>query len=166
MALLKKIGDKYGRIDVLVPNQACSTHFGDQLNISESQYDKLWDLNVKSVFFLIKEAKDLLLASKNDANILIVSSVTGKNPHYTIGVYGMTKAALDNLVIWMAQELMNDDIRVNGVAPGLIMTEFSGVLWKNNDMPHPKSKGTSEEIGSVCATICSKDGSFMNGEVY
>ena len=144
MALLKKIGDKYGRIDVLVPNQACSTHFGDQLNISESQYDKLWDLNVKSVFFLIKEAKDLLLASKNDANILIVSSVTGKNPHYTIGVYGMTKAALDNLVIWMAQELMNDDIRVNGVAPGLIMTEFSGPLWKNNDMNHPKSKGTSE----------------------
>ena len=113
-----------------------------------------------------EEAKDLLLASKNDANVLIVSSVSGKNPHYTLGVYGMTKAALDNLVIWMAQELMNDDIRVNGVAPGLIMTEFSGPLWKNNDGPHPKSKGTSEQIGSVCATICSKDGSFMNGEVY
>ena len=102
-------------------------------------------MNVKSVFFLIKEAKDLLLASKSgDANILIVSSVTGRNPHYTIGVYGMTKAALDNLVIWMSQELMNDNIRVNGIAPGLIMTEFSGPLWKNNDGPHPKSKGTSD----------------------
>ena len=46
------------------------------------------------------------------------------------------------------------------------MTEFSGVLWKNNEGVHPKSKGKSEEIGSVSATICSKDGSFMNGEVY
>jgi NAD(P)-dependent dehydrogenase (short-subunit alcohol dehydrogenase family) len=61
---------------------------------------------------------------------------------------------------------MGDDIRVNGIAPGLIMTEFSGVLWKENEGVHPKSKGKSEEIGSVAATICSKDGSFMNGEVY
>ena len=46
------------------------------------------------------------------------------------------------------------------------MTEFSGVLWKNNDAVHPKSKGKSEEIAAVAATICSKDGSFINGEVY
>ena len=78
----------------------------------------------------------------------------------------MTKAALDNMVAWMAQELLSDNIRINGIAPGLIMTEFSGVLWKNNDGVHPKSKGRQEEIGSVAATICSKDGSFMNGEVY
>ena len=115
---------------------------------------------------MIKESKELLLKAGKEANILVVSSVTGKNPNYTLGVYGMTKAALDNMVIWMAQELMSDDIRVNGIAPGLIMTEFSGVLWKNNEVVPPKSKGTSEEIGAVAATICSKDGSFMNGEVY
>ena len=42
-----------GRLDILVPNAACSTHFGLQLDISEKAYDKLWDLNVKSTFFLI-----------------------------------------------------------------------------------------------------------------
>ena len=169
--LLKKIEAKHGRIDVLVANQACSTHFGTQLDITESAYDKMWDLNVKSIFFLIKEAKYLLLkanelSGKGEANVLVVSSVAGKNPHHTLGVYDMTKAALDNMVVWMAQELMNDSIRINGLAPGLIMTEFSGVLWKNNEGVHPKSKGTSEQIGSVAATVCSKDGSFMNGEVY
>ena len=61
---------------------------------------------------------------------------------------------------------MDDNIRINGIAPGLIMTEFAGVLWKNNTGLPPKSKGTPEEIGSVVATICSRDGSFMNGEVY
>ncbi len=166
IAILKKIAEKHGKIDVLVANQACSTHFGTQLDISETAYDKLWDLNVKSVFFLIKEAKELLQKAGKEANVLVVSSVGGKNPHPTLGVYGMTKAALDNMVVWMAQELMSDDIRVNGIAPGLIMTEFSGVLWRNNDGVHPKAKGKSEEIASVAATVCSKDGSFMNGEVY
>ena len=101
-----------------------------------------------------------------EANVLVISSVSGKNPHHTLGVYGMTKASLDNMVVWMSQELMGDDIRVNGIAPGLIMTEFSGVLWKENEGVHPKSKGRSEDIASVAATICSKDGSFMNGEMY
>ena len=120
---------------------------------------------------MIKEAKELLIkanqiSGKAEANVLVISSVGGKNPHPTLGVYNMTKAALDNMVIWMAQELMGDDIRVNGIAPGLIMTEFSGVLWKENEGVHPKSKGKSEDIGAVAATVCSKDGSFMNGEVY
>ena len=61
--MLEKIQEMHGRLDVLVPNAACSTHFGDQLDIKESQYNKLWDLNVKSTFFLIKEAKPMLVAS-------------------------------------------------------------------------------------------------------
>lgn len=100
-AVIKKIEEKYGRIDVLVCNQACSTYYGPQLKISEGAYDKMWDLNVKSVFFLIKDCKDLLMKSK-DANILVVSSVGATGPHFSIGVYNMTKAALNNMVIWMA----------------------------------------------------------------
>ena len=99
---MKKIAEKHGRIDVLVANQACSTHFGTQLDITENAYDKLWDLNVKSVFFLIKEAKELLMKAGKEANVLVISSVSGKNPHHTLGVYGMTKAALDNMVVWMS----------------------------------------------------------------
>ena len=54
--MLQAIKDMHGgRLDVLVPNAACSTHFGPQLQITERAYDKMWDLNVKSTFFLIKE---------------------------------------------------------------------------------------------------------------
>ena len=161
VAMLKAIGD---RIDVLVPNAACSTHFGNQLDISEKAYDKLWNLNVKSTFFLIKESLEMLKKS-TAANILVVSSVTGKNPNFTIGVYAMTKAALDNMVKGLSEELMGDNIRVNGIAPGLIRTEFSGPLWKM-DVPK-QSIGEAHHIGSVAACICSHiDGGFMNGEVY
>ena len=161
MAMLEKIGE---RLDVLVPNAACSTHFGNQLEISEKAYDKLWDLNVKSTFFLIKESLPKLKRSKA-ANVLVVSSVTGKNPNFTIGVYAMTKAALDNMVKGLSEELMSESIRVNGIAPGLIRTDFSGPLW-NSDVPK-KSIGEAHQIGSVAACICSAhDGGFMNGEVY
>ena len=78
----------------------------------------------------------------------------------------MTKAALDNMVVFLANELMADGIRINGLAPGLIKTEFSGPLW-NNPNVSKESIGEASQIGSVAATICSKhDGGFMNGEIY
>jgi NAD(P)-dependent dehydrogenase (short-subunit alcohol dehydrogenase family) len=57
----------------------------------------MFDLNVKSIFFLIKEAKPLLMKAKNDPNILIITSLVTKRPTYTSGVYAMGKAALDNM---------------------------------------------------------------------
>ncbi|CDW74099.1 dehydrogenase reductase sdr family member 4 [Stylonychia lemnae] len=166
LALLKKIEEKHGRLDVLVCNQAASTHFGSQMDISEGSFDKMWDLNVKSIFYLIKESKELLKKGGKQSNVLVVSSVGGKGPNYTIGVYNMTKAALDNMVVWLAQELIPDDIRLNAISPGLIKTEFSGPLWKDNQGVPAKSLGESDQIASVAATMCSDDGSFVNGENY
>ena len=61
----------------------------------------MWDLNVKSTFFLIAECHEMLLESTNKggaANILVNSSIGGTHPSSMIGVYCMTKAALDNMV--------------------------------------------------------------------
>ena len=131
--LVQFIADKYGRLDCLVPNAAVSTHYGKQFEITEKRYDKLWDVNVKATFFLIQECLPLLQKAEPGANVCIVSSVTGKNPHAIIGLYGSTKAALDNMVRWMADELRSKKIRVTGIAPGLIQTEFSGPLWQGQN---------------------------------
>ena len=56
-------------------------------------------------------------------------------PNWTIGVYGSTKAALENMIKWMKDEFRSDGIRVNGIAPGLIKTDFSGPLWNNPNVP-------------------------------
>jgi NAD(P)-dependent dehydrogenase (short-subunit alcohol dehydrogenase family) len=61
---------------------------------------------------------------------------------------------------------MSEGIRVTGVAPGLIATHFSELLWTNNPHLIRESVGTAEEIGSAFALICSRDGRFMNGEVF
>jgi dehydrogenase/reductase SDR family protein 4 len=62
----------------------------------------MFDINVKSVFFLIKEALPLLKKGQKGKNILLISSVTGTNPSISVGVYAMTKAAIDNMVKWLS----------------------------------------------------------------
>ena len=83
------------------------------------------NVNIKSTFFLIKETIELLRKAGAGASILITSSITGQEPEHHIGLYGMTKSALENMVKWMKDELRDDGIRVNAIAPGMIATEFS-----------------------------------------
>ena len=99
----------------------------------------MWDLNVKSTFFLIAESFALLKKAGKGANVMVISSIASKMPPNMLGIYGMTKAALDNMVWGLSKELMEEDIRVNGLAPGLIMTEFSGNLWKGNNTVNKRS---------------------------
>ena len=69
------------------------------------------------------------------------------------------------MIKWLKDELRADGIRVNGLAPGLINTDFAGPLVANPAVPRD-AIGLPEQIGAVAATICSKDGSFMNGDSY
>ena len=126
----------------------------------------MFDLNVKSALFLIQEALPLLRKGGPGRNILVNSSISSQHPHHSLGVYAMTKAALENMVKWMCQELRDEDIRVNCISPGITKTAFAEPLWNTDAVPE-KAKGEPENIAAVCATICAeKDGRFMNGEVY
>jgi len=100
------------------------------------------------------------------ANICVISSTDGTIPMGVVGLYGSTKAALNNMVKFLSQELRADGIRVNSLAPGLIRTEFSVPLHTNPEVP-PAAIGETHHIASVAALICSKhDGGFMNGEIH
>ena len=57
----------------------------------------MFDLNLKSVFFLIKESKELLMKSTGGANVLVISSGSSEKPLPRVGVYAMTKAAMNNM---------------------------------------------------------------------
>ena len=124
----------------------------------------MWDLNVKSTFFTIKEAVPLLEKGLHP-NILIMSSVAAKNPGMLVGVYSMTKAVMNSMTEVLAFELRHEGIRVNALAPGIIKTNFAKSLWENPAVDK-STIGTPEQCASFAAAICSDDGSWCNGEVY
>ena len=130
LELIKYIETAYGRLDVLVPNVAASTHFGLSLDIDDKAFDKMIELNIKQNFFLVKETIHLLRKGVNP-NILFMSSVAGKNPNFMLGIYSMTKAAMNSMTEFLSQELRSDGIRVNALGPGVIKTNFAKSLWEN-----------------------------------
>jgi dehydrogenase/reductase SDR family protein 4 len=164
-ALVRFVKEKYGRIDVLVCNAAISTSLGPSLQITESAYDKMFDVNVKSTFFLIKEALPLLEQAIKP-KIMIVLSSTAYLAKPMLGVYGMTKTALLGMTSMLSNELVPRNIRVNCVAPGVIKTKFSEAIWETpsaTDNPM-KRIGTVEEVAASVAFLCSDEASYISGE--
>ena len=100
--VLKFIEQTYGKLDVLVANAGLITISGRQLKATEQQYDKVFEVNVKAVFFQIKESIPLLKKGGKNSNILVTSSEGAKQPGAFLGIYCMTKAAVDNMVPWLA----------------------------------------------------------------
>ena len=132
-------------------------------------YDQIFSINVKSVFFFIKEARDLLKKSSQGANVLITSSLSGIQPGRIVGVYAMSKAAVISMAQWLAQELIDSNIRVNAVAPGFTRTNMiKDVMNAGIDKFLPKGAiGNPEDVAAVACMICSRvDGSFVNGETF
>lgn len=163
--LVQFAGEKYGRIDILVCNAAVSTHVGPSMSISEAAYDKMFDVNVKSVLFLVQEALPLLTKAAKP-NILIVSSISAYTVEEGLGVYGMTKTALLGMTRMLANELASYNMRVNCIAPGVIKTRFSEAIWDSpaaTDSPL-KRMGTVEEVSGAAAFLCSEDASYITGE--
>ena len=165
--LINMITKEFGRLDVLFANAGIVVYKKKQLQMEEAVFDNLFNVNVKGNFFLIKECLDLLSKSTSgDANIVLTSSGAAIRPSKIGGVYAMTKAANNNMVIWLSQELSDSNIRVNSICPGMVSTEMTAVQQKVFKEKYPKAFGKPSEIAAVACMIASKDGSFVNGENY
>ena len=167
--LIDFVKQTFNKLDVLVCNAAISIHLGSTLDTSEEQYDKMFNVNVKSVFFLIKGLYPLLKNTK-ESNILILASYVGFDPDTNIGVYSVTKTALIGLIKLLAKELNEEKIRVNGISPGLIKTKLSEPLWKGReDLIIENMKvnrlGVPEDISNAAAFLCSEEASYLTGEI-
>ena len=96
----------------------------------------------------------------------MVSSLAGEDPWEKHEVYGISKAGINNMTKFLSKELLDDNIRVNSVVPGTVDTLIAQRFIKGNPIFTEKNTGKPQQIASVIATICSEDGSFMNGELY
>ena len=92
----------------------------------------MFEINFKSTYFLIKEALPHM-KNRKDSNIIIMSSVSGYEPSNVIGFYSITKTMLVSMTKILAHELKPIPIRVNCIAPGVIKTGFSKMLWEGKE---------------------------------
>lgn len=166
--------DKFGSIDMLVSNVAVNPYFGSFMDMQESQWEKIFEVNVKAPFMLTQKVVPHML--KNDrpgdrGSIVYISSIAAYSGMASIGAYSISKTALLGLCKNMSMELGPERIRVNLVAPGVIKTKFSQLLWnedKEDDyftsLTHLKRLGESDEISGIVSFLCGPDASYITGE--
>jgi dehydrogenase/reductase SDR family protein 4 len=169
-AFLDFVQQHVDHIDVLVSNVACNPYFGSVMDTPEKAYDKIMSLNVKSHFLLVQKALPLIPEHKN-SSVIFVSSYAGYQPNPLLGIYSLSKTALIGLTKVLSMELGPVGIRVNCLAPGVIKTGFSKMLWQEGDIAEaslahtPLGRfGKPSEMAGVAWFLASKDASYITGE--
>ncbi len=168
--LVKSTMERFGRIDILVNNAATNPTFGPTLSAELSAWDKTFEVNLRGVFFLTKLVYEASMEARGGA-IVNVASVGGLRPGLALGVYNVTKAGVVMLTRQLAREI-GRNVRVNGVAPGLIKTRFAEALWGNEAIldrvlaANPMGRiGMPEEVAGAVVFLASDAASYINGEV-
>ncbi|KAI6200644.1 Dehydrogenase/reductase SDR family member 4 [Aphelenchoides besseyi] len=168
--------DRFGRIDIVFHNAGINPATGDVLKVTQQQWEKIFDVNVKAPF-LLSQMIVPHMQKVGGGSIIFNASLSALRNSEGIYVYGMSKTALLALVKTMSMSLAKKNIRVNSVIPGQIKTRMSQQMW---DETHPRHKivkqsvinsfgwlgriGQPEEIASAVAYLVSDDGRFITGE--
>ena len=173
---VKDVYNKYGRIDVLVNNAGiCRLETFDKM--SDELRDMHFDINIKGTWNVTKSALPYMREAK-EGSIVNLSSVTGPMVADSGEVaYATTKAALIGFTKALAQEVVDDKIRVNAILPGYIMTPMVEGMAKESNPEDPdkvvqgiamgipmKRLGTIEELGELTAFLASEEASYITGQ--
>jgi NAD(P)-dependent dehydrogenase (short-subunit alcohol dehydrogenase family) len=163
--LFDQVKAERGTLDVLFANAG----HGDLVplgQITEEQYQRTFDINVKGVLFTVQAALPLMRAG---GSIILTGSTTGSMGTPAFSVYSATKAAVRNFARSWAQDLRGTGIRVNVLSPGPTLTELAQEVVGRDAMVElgagtPIGRvGQPDEIAAVAAFLASSDSSFMTG---
>src|SRR6266436_3215985 len=128
--LVAKTREAWGQIDILVCNAAINPHYGRLEDLTDQVFERMMTNNVLSNLWLSKLVVPDMKA-RQDGAIIFIISIGGLKSSLKLGMYGVTKAADYALCRNLAAEWGPHNIRVNCIAPGLITTEFSRVLYED-----------------------------------
>jgi len=160
----------YGRIDCLVCNAAVNPYYGLISQIPDEIFTKVIDSNVRSNLWLCNLTIPEM-AQRRDGSVIIVSSITGLRGQLMLGMYAISKAADMQLVRNLAVEWGPMNVRINGIAPGLVRTDFARTLWENPEILSQAEKNTPlrrigepDDIGGAAVFLASSAARWMTGQ--
>ena len=171
-ALVQHTIDTFGRLDIAFNNAATNPHFGSLLDADEGQWDKILDTNVKGSFRVCKAAVPHM-ADSGGGKIINMASIAGLRPSPGMGVYSVSKASLVMLTQVLAQELGSSNIQVNAIAPGVIKTRFSQILWQIPQFAEPILDrlplgrfGEPEDVTGLALYLASPASDYVTGSIF
>lgn len=156
------------RFDYLVNNAGNSLH-ASLAETTESQFDEIFNVHVKGVYFLTQK----LLPLMNDGGRIVnISSGLTRCALQGSSAYGAAKGAVEVLTRYLAKELGPRGITANAVAPGAIQTDFSGGMVRDNPevnklvagMTALGRAGVPDDIGPMIAALLSEENRWVNGQ--
>ncbi|AWG20673.1 short-chain dehydrogenase [Flavobacterium faecale] len=171
-ANIAKIGEKFGKIDVLVNNTGgigVRARFEDMTN---EEYKFVMALNLDSVFYASRAAIPFLKKGENASIINYTSNAAWNGAGPGAGIYAVSKGGVQSITRALAKDLAEYGIRVNAVSPGTIDTPFHAQIkatkpevfasWKSSVLLG--RLGEPEEVAGVVAFLASADASFITAE--
>jgi len=168
--LVKKAVDEFGHIDILVNNAGTNPVFGSAFNVEEPAWDVIMGLNLKGYFFL-SQAVGKIMRDKGGGNIINVASTAGITPDIGLGVYSISKAGVIMLTQVLAEEWGQHHIRVNAIAPAVVKTKLSSLLWSTPEIRETVENSTAlgriaepEEMVGAVLFLASEASSYMTGQ--
>lgn len=160
-SLVQATESELGPITLLINNAGIGNPgFGPIQEKSEQDWDFVLNTNLKSVF-LVSRAVAPLMIQRRRGDIIIMSSLAGKNTFAGGGLYCASKWGLQGLAGCMAEDLRNHGIRVSVICPGSVFTDFSGRGSKD-----PSKVLTADDVAHAVAMLALQSPQSFISEVH
>jgi 3-oxoacyl-[acyl-carrier protein] reductase len=165
--VIEQTAAEFGRIDILV-NNAGITKDGMLLRMSESQWDEVIAVNLKSAFNFTHAAAPAMMKQRS-GSIINMTSVVGVSGNAAQANYAASKAALIGFTKSIAKELGSRGIRANAIAPGFIDTDMTAALpddikKKWTDTIPLKRCGTADDVAAAALFLASEMAAYITGQ--
>ena len=168
--MVQYVEKNVGPIDILVNNAGIGFH-ADALNLDDSEWKRLFDINLEGVWKMC-QIVGRGMTKRKSGSIINIGSMSGlivNRPQWH-SPYGISKAAVHHLTRSLAAEWAQYGVRVNAIAPGYVRTEIASTeyedyrhYWKD-EVPMARY-GSTDEIAPAALYLASDASSFMTGEV-
>lgn len=161
---------RFGRLDIAVANAGVAEGDTDCLTMTEAQWDRTIDINLKGVFFTLQAAANQMVKQGSGGRLIAIASIMAEWGSATMPAYCASKGGVKQLVKSFGQQVGHLGITCNAIGPGFIETQMTAGIKANPviegrliDRTPVGYIGAASDIGALAAFLASDESRFING---